>query len=162
VNDGKSGLEAETVRALGALHSMRSKTQLAAEKQREMHFLRNTVKEKWFEHYVEGETAWARKQLQGVEAADQQERPDVKHAEIMGLTNGGTEKTFKEIIVDIGDSLSDLASPNDGEDGEYQDDEETEQGKLSRDDKPRWVIGAITRMVLRRMEMFHQKKTERD
>jgi hypothetical protein len=86
----------------------------------------------------------------------------MKHAEIMGLTNGGTEKTFKEIIVDIGDSLSDLASPNDGEDGEYQDDEETEQGKLSKDDEPHWVIGAITRMVLRRMEMFHQKQTKRD
>jgi hypothetical protein len=32
-NEGKTGLEAETVRALGALRSLRSKKKLAAEKQ---------------------------------------------------------------------------------------------------------------------------------
>jgi hypothetical protein len=31
-NEGKSGLEAERIRALGALHSLRSKKKLAAEK----------------------------------------------------------------------------------------------------------------------------------
>jgi len=46
-NDGKSGLEAERVRALGALRSLRSKKKLAAEKRRESHFLCNEEKEKW-------------------------------------------------------------------------------------------------------------------
>jgi len=44
-NEGKSGLEAERVRALGALRSLRSKKKLAAEKQRETHFLSNEEKE---------------------------------------------------------------------------------------------------------------------
>jgi len=51
-NEGKSGLEAERVRAIGALHSLRSKKKLAAEKQREMHFLSNEEKDKWIDDYV--------------------------------------------------------------------------------------------------------------
>jgi len=38
------------------------------------------------------------------------------------------------LLIAIGDSLSDLASSNDGEDGEDEDVEETEKGKLSEDD----------------------------
>jgi hypothetical protein len=40
-NEGKSGLEAETIRALGALRSLRSTKKLAAEMPRETHFLSN-------------------------------------------------------------------------------------------------------------------------
>jgi len=40
-NEGKNGLEAERVRALGAMHSLQSKKKLAAEKQRETHFVSN-------------------------------------------------------------------------------------------------------------------------
>jgi hypothetical protein len=46
VNQGKSGLEAERVRALGALCSLRSKKKLAAEKRRETHILNNEEREK--------------------------------------------------------------------------------------------------------------------
>jgi len=60
-NEGKSGLEAERVRALGALRSLRSKKKLAADKRRETNFLSNEDKEKWCEDYVERETAGARK-----------------------------------------------------------------------------------------------------
>jgi len=45
-NEGKRGLEAERIRALGALRSLRSKKKLAAEKRRETHFLSNEEKEK--------------------------------------------------------------------------------------------------------------------
>jgi hypothetical protein len=62
------------------------------------------------------------------------------------------------MLVAIGDSLSDLASSDDGEDGEDENDEEAEQGKLSEDDKPGWVMGAITKMVQQRMERFQQKQ----
>jgi len=61
VNEGKSGLVAERIRALGGLRSLRSKKKLAAEKRRETHFLSNEEKEKWIEDYVERETAGARK-----------------------------------------------------------------------------------------------------
>jgi hypothetical protein len=39
--EGKSGLEAESIRALGALCNLRYKKKLAAEKGRETHFLSN-------------------------------------------------------------------------------------------------------------------------
>jgi len=58
-NEGKSALEAERVRSLGVLRSLRSKKKLAAEKRREMHFLSNEEKEKLIEDYDERETAWA-------------------------------------------------------------------------------------------------------
>jgi hypothetical protein len=80
------------------------------------------------------------------------------HAEIAGLTSREPEKTFQEMLAAIGDSLSDLASSNDGENGEDEDDEDTEQGKLSDDDKPSWVMGTITKTVQQRMEMFRQKQ----
>jgi hypothetical protein len=52
------------------------------------------------------------------------------------LTSREPEKTFEEMLVAMGDSLSDLASSDDGEDGEDEDNEETEQGNLSEDDEP--------------------------
>jgi len=66
------------------------------------------------------------------------------------------------MLVAIGDSLSDIASTNDGEDGEDKDDEETEQGKLSEDDKPGWVMGTITKTLPQRMERFWQKQMKLD
>jgi len=83
-------------------------------------------------------------------------------AEIAGLTSREPEKTFEEMLVAIGDSLSDLASSDDGEDGEDEDDEETEQGKLSDDDEPSWVMGTITKTVQQRMESFRQKQMKLD
>jgi len=61
-NAGKIGFEAERVRALGALRSLRSKKKLAAEKRLETHCLSNEEKEKWIEDYVERETAGISKQ----------------------------------------------------------------------------------------------------
>jgi len=86
-NEGKSGFEAERVRALGALCSLRSRKRLAAEKRRETHFLSNEEKEKWIEDFVERETAGARKWVEDAEAADQQEQDDMMHAELAGLTS---------------------------------------------------------------------------
>jgi hypothetical protein len=160
-NVGKSGLEAERIRALGALRSLRSKKMLAAEKRHKTHFLSNEEKEKWIEDYVERETAGARKQVEDAEAAVQQEQDDMVHTEIAGLTSREPEKTFEEMMAAIGDSLSDLASSDDGEDGEDED-EETEQGKLSEDDEPGWVMGTITKTVQQRMESFRQKYMKLD
>jgi hypothetical protein len=47
------------------------------------------------------------------------------HAEIAGLRSRRPKKTC-EMLVAVGDSLSDLASSADGEDGEDKDDGETE------------------------------------
>jgi len=161
-NEGKSGLEVERVRSLGALHSLRSKKKLAAEKRHETHFLSNEEKEQWIEDYVETETTVARKRVEDAEAAVQQEEEDMKHAEIAGLTNREPEMTFDEMMVAIGDSLSDIASSDEGEDEEDQDKEETKQGKPSKDDKPGWVMGTITKTVQQRMKRFRQKQMKLD
>jgi len=160
-NEGKSGLEAERIRALGALRSLRFKKKLVAEKQRETHFLIDEEKEKWIEEYVERETAGARKRVEDAEAAVQQEKDDIAHAGIAGLTSREHEKTFEEMMGAIGESLSDLASSDDGEDGEDED-EETEQGKLSEDEEHGWVMGTISTMVQQRMESFPQLQMKLD
>jgi len=161
-NEGNSGLEAERVRALGALRGLRSKKKLAVEKRQDTHFSSHEDKEKWIEDYVERETAGARKRVADAEAAVQQEQDDITHAEIAGLTSREPKKMFEEMLVAIGDSLSDLASSNDGEDGEDEVDEETEQVKLSDDDEPGWVMGTITKTVQQRMESYRQMQTKLD
>jgi len=161
-NEGKRGFEAERVRARGALRSLRSKKRLAAEKRRETHFLSNEEKEKWIEDFVQRETVGARKRVEDAEAAVQQEQDDMTHAELAGLMSRKPEKPFEEMLIAIGDSLSDLVSSNDGEDGEDEDDQETEKGKLSEDDEPGWVMGRITNTVQQRMERFWQKQMKFD
>jgi hypothetical protein len=59
------------------------------------------------------------------------------------------------------DTLSDLASSDDGEDGEDEDDE-TEQGKLSEDDEPGWGLGTISKTVQQCMECFRLKQMKLD
>ena len=84
--------------------------------------------------YVEREITGAGKRVEDAEAAVQQVKEDTKKAEKAGLTNSEPEKTRLEILVAIGESLSDLASTDDGEDGEDEDDDEIEQGQLGEDD----------------------------
>jgi hypothetical protein len=52
-NEGKSGLEAERVRVLGALRPLRTKKRLVVENRRETHFSSNEENEKWIKIYVE-------------------------------------------------------------------------------------------------------------
>ena len=80
------------------------------------------------EDYVERETAGSRKRVEDAEAANRQGQEDTGTAGNVGLTNREPEKMFEEMMVAIGDCLSDLASFNNGEDGQDEDDEETEQG----------------------------------
>jgi len=161
-NEGKSGLVAERVRALGALRCLRFKKKLVAEKRCETHFISYEENEKWIEDYVERETAGARKRVEEAEAAVQQEQHDMTHAEITRLTSREPEKTFEEMLLAIGDSLSDLASSDNGEDGDDEDDEETEQGKLSEDDEPGWVMHTINKTVQQCMERFRQTQMKLD
>jgi len=57
---GKSGLDGDSVRALGALRSLRSKKKLSVEKRWATNFSGNQEKKKWIEDYVDGETAVVR------------------------------------------------------------------------------------------------------
>jgi hypothetical protein len=163
-NKGKTGLEAERVRALGALCSLGSQKKLVAEKRREPHFLSNEEREKWIEDFVERETAVARKRDQDAKTAMMQEQEHMENVEKGRSTTTKTEITFEEMLNAISDSLSDLASSDDEADGEDEDVEEEDTGhdKLSEDDERRWVMGTISNTVQHRMESFRQKQLRLD
>jgi len=101
---------------------------------------------------MERETAVARTRVEDAETAIKQVQEDMKSAESGGLTSREPGHTLEEMLNAIGDSLSDLASSDNEEDG--KDDEDTEQGKLNEDDEPGWVMGTITKTVQQRMERF--------
>jgi len=86
----------------------------------------------------------------------------MKHAESMGLTNRQPEKTFEQLMVAIREYLSGLAWSDDSENGEAEDNNETEQGKLSEDDEPGRVMGTFTKMDNQRMVRFRQKQIKLD
>jgi hypothetical protein len=67
---------------------------------------------------------------------------------------------YEEMWNAIGDNQSDLASSEDQEDGEDEGDneEDTGHGKLSNNDKPRRVMGTISKTVQHRMESIQQKQ----
>jgi len=163
-NKGKSGLEAEKVWASGALRRLPSKKNLSPEKWREMHFPSNEKKEKWIQDYVDRETAVERKRVEDAETAIMQEQEDMRNVEMAQSTAKQPETTFEELLNAIGYSLSNLASSEDEADGEGKDDDEenTELGKLSKDDEPGWVMGTISKMVQHCMESFRQKQMRRD
>jgi len=65
-------------------------------------------------------------------------------------------------MVAIADCLCEFVSSDNGEDGDDEDDKENEQGQLSEDDKPGWVIGTLIKTVQLRMEIFRQKQDKLD
>jgi hypothetical protein len=140
---------------------LRSIQKLAAETHRETHFLSHEEKKKWIQDYVERETAGARKRVEDAEAVVQPEQDNMADAEITGLRSSEPEKTFEEMMAASRDTLSVLASSDNGEDREDED-EQTEQGKLSEDDEPGWEMGTISKTVQQHMESFRQKKMKLD
>jgi len=163
-NQGKSHVEAARVGAHGAWCSLRSKKKLAAGKWRETHFWSNEEKEKCIEDYVETETAVARKWVEDAETAIKQKQDDMRNAEKVGLTTTKPETTFEEMLNARGDSLSNLASSDIGENGEDEDDDEADPvgSKLSDDDEPGWVMGTISETEQYRKERFRQKQMKLD
>jgi len=84
------------------------------------------------------------------------------NAEMVGLTTTKSEMTFKEMLYGIRDDLRDLASSDDGEDWEDKDvdEEDSELGKLSEDDEPGWMMGAISKTVQYCMERVWQTQMQ--
>jgi len=120
--------------------------------------------EKWIEDYVERETLMATQRVVDAETAIKQEQEVMRNAEKVGLITKQPETTFEEMLNAIRDSLTNLATSDDGEDGEYEDDhsEDLELGKMSEHDKPGWVMGTFTKTVLPRKDRFQQKPMELD
>jgi len=97
---------------------------------------RNAILMQWRERIMDRGLCWERNRW-GKKASwrrrgpIQQVQTESTKAENVGSWNREPTKTFQGIIVAIRDSLSDLASSDDEQDGEDADDEETVQGKLS-------------------------------
>jgi len=85
-NEGKCGLEAGSVWALGTLRSFLSKKRLSVGNQWETHFWSNHETEKCIEDHVDRETAVARKWVEDAETAIEQEQEDKGNAQKTGLT----------------------------------------------------------------------------
>jgi len=109
---------------------------------------------------VERDTAVPKKQAEDAETAIKQKQDDISNAEKTGLTTTKPGTTFDEMLNAIGDSFSDLASSDDGEDREDDDEdgEDAAGGKLSEDDDTRWVISTHSKTVQYCMERFRQKQ----
>ena len=163
-NIGKSGLEAGKVQVLAAWHILRSEKKLSVEKRRETHFSSIEETEEWIENDVDRETAVARKRVQDAETAIIQEQEHMRNVAKAWSPTTKPETSFGEMLNTIGDSLSNLASSKDEEDGEDIDDDErdTDLGKLCEDDEPGWVIGTNSKTVQHRMEGFRQKQMRLD
>jgi len=89
-----------------------------------------------------------------------QEQENMKNVEKARSTTTKTETTFEEMLNAIGDSLRDLVSSKDEEDGEDEDDdaEDPELGKLSEDDETGCMMGTISKTVQHSLETFWQKQ----
>jgi len=164
VNEGKSGLQAETVRVLGASRSLRSKKKLSVEKMQKMHCSSNEEKENWIEDYVERETAVARKQVQDAATAIMQELHDMTTADNTGATTRKPDTISEKMLNATRPSWSDVASSDDEQSGEDEEDDEvdTELGKLSDDEETGWVMATISKTVQHCMESFRQKQIRHD
>ena len=146
----------------GSVRSLRCNKNLAMEKLRKTHFLSNHEKEKLIEDYDDRETAGARKRVEDAEAAIRQEQQDIEATKNAGLKTRQPEKVFSDMIIVVGDSVSDIITSDDGEDGEDEHDEEAEQRQLSEDDEPSWVMGIITKTLPRGMDRFRQMQIKLD
>jgi hypothetical protein len=67
-------------------------------------------------------------------------------------------KAIHDMMGAIEDSMRDCSSSDDGEDGDNENDENAEQGRMSEDDKPGWVMGKISEPDQQRLERSQQKQ----
>ena len=93
-----------------------------------------------------------------------QEQEHIRNVENARSTTTKPETSFREMLNDIGDSLSNLACSEDEEDREDEDDDEddTDLGKLSEDDEPGRVLGTISKTVQHCMESVWQMQMRFD
>ena len=101
--------------------------------------------------------AVTRNGVEDTETAIEQEQEDMRKVENVGLTTRESKKMFQEMMVAMGDSLSDLAYSDDEDDGDDDNDDDTVLVTLSKNDEPRWVISTMPKMSQQRIDVFQQK-----
>jgi len=97
----------------------------------------NKEEEKWIKDYVDRETAVTRKRVQDAETVIMPLQEDMRNIDNARSITTKSETTYEDMLNAIGDSLSDLPSSDDEEDGEDKDGKGAiELGKLSEDGEP--------------------------
>jgi hypothetical protein len=104
----------------------------------------------------------ARKRVKDGETAIKQEQQEICNAENPRLTTRESEKSLQEMMIAIGDSLSNLTGSDDEPDGGDDDNSDSECGKLGEDDTPSWVVDTISKTVQQCMERLWQKSKQLD
>jgi hypothetical protein len=101
-----------------------------------------------------------RQRVQDGEAAIMQAHKDMTTAESTGATTRNSTTLLQEMLNAISDILRDLASSNDEQDGEdeEQDVAFSELGKLNDDDEPGRVMGTLSITVQHPIESVSQKQ----
>jgi hypothetical protein len=90
---------------------------LSAEHRWDTNFVSVEDNVQWKEDYAERETVVARKRVPDTETAIIQEQEDMRHVEMARSTTTKPEATFAGMLNAVEDSLSNLASSDDEEDG---------------------------------------------
>ena len=126
---------------------------------KDKYILSNEEAEKWTEDYEDRETAVVRNQVQDTVTAILQEQEHMANVENARSTTTKHETSFEDLPNAVGDSQSDQSSSHDEENWEDKDDyaEDTDHGKVNKDDRPGWVMRTITEMVQYRIESFRHK-----
>jgi len=152
------------VRALRPLRSVRSKQKLVVEKRHKVPFLSKQGKDQCIENHLDWETAVVRQKVEDAETAIKQELEDMRNAEEAGVTTRKHQTTYEETLNAIGDYLSDLASSDNGNEWEFEDEyeEDPELGKQSDNDEPGWVMGTLSKTVQYCVESFLQNEMKLD
>jgi hypothetical protein len=165
-NQGKTGFEAERVRALGALRVLRARKRKAAEDMAEnKRELSEEEKQKWIDDYVHSETAKARERLAKAEEAVQEEMA----TDIGGLASLKRKQIFDEMLKAIGESIDDVVASDEDED-EDDDDDDDEEGEGEEDDdaisgeedEPGAAIGTLPKAIEVRLQGFRMKRMKLD
>jgi hypothetical protein len=145
-NEGKSAHEAERIRALNALRSLRSKKRLAAAKKKEVKDMDEEERGRWIDDYVEKETRVAR---QRVEAADAAVKADMEKV-YDPKTVDEPKKTFQELLALVGDDIDNVVPSDDDDD--WDDSEEDSDEEAEEDDDARSASGDIHDFVPGQMD----------
>jgi hypothetical protein len=132
-NAERSAHEAERIRALNALRTLKSRKRKAATKMKEIQGMSEDQREKWIENYVERETQVAR---QRVEAADAAVNEDMENEYGAPPAVRTKKRTFEELLALVGDDLDNVvpSDDDDDDDDEEEPDEDEDEKEWADDD----------------------------
>ena len=104
---------------------------------------------------MESEIAAARQRVAEVKAAVEREKDSV----LRRVATDTTKITFEEMLEAIGDSINNIATSDEEDDKDKEEDgEDNVNSELSDDNKPNWIVGTINKLVQKLLDTFWTKQ----